>query len=105
MYSHEIFSDSIPLYIYYNCYFYHNLYDHVLSISRIFVHVINHISYRNYFYKSFTILFIHLNLFIPKYFLKIELPLDEFLGTTGSKFEYTYFKVICFSRSLVYSEI
>ena len=40
MYSHEILSDSIPLYIYYNCYFYHNLYDHVLSIARIFVHVI-----------------------------------------------------------------
>ena len=40
MYSHEIFSNSIPLYIYYNCYFYHNLYDHVLSIARISVHVI-----------------------------------------------------------------
>ena len=40
MYSHEILSDSIPLYIYYNYYFYRNLYDHVLSITRIFVHVI-----------------------------------------------------------------
>ena len=39
MYSHEILSDSIPLYIYYNCYFYCNLNDHVLSIVRIFVHV------------------------------------------------------------------
>ena len=40
MYSHEILLDIIPLYIYYNRYFYHNLYDHVLSIARIFVHVI-----------------------------------------------------------------
>ena len=40
MYSYEILSDSILLYIYYNCYFYHNLYDHVLSIARIFVYVI-----------------------------------------------------------------
>ena len=40
MYSHEILLDSISLYIYYNCYFYHNLYDHVLSIARISVHVI-----------------------------------------------------------------
>ena len=40
MYPHEILSDSIHLYIYYNCYFYHNMYDHVLSIARIFVHVI-----------------------------------------------------------------
>ena len=40
MYSHEILSDSISLYIYYNCYFYHNLYDHVLSIARISVYVI-----------------------------------------------------------------
>ena len=40
MYSHEILSDNIPLYIYYNFYFYHNLYDHVLSITRISVHVI-----------------------------------------------------------------
>ena len=39
MYLHEILSDSIPLYIYYNCYFYRNMYDHV-SIARIFVHVI-----------------------------------------------------------------
>ena len=40
MYSHEILLDSIPLYIYYNCYFYHTLYDHVLSIARTSVHVI-----------------------------------------------------------------
>ena len=40
MYSHEILSDSIPLYIYYNWYFYHNMYDHVLSIARISVHVL-----------------------------------------------------------------
>ena len=40
MYSYKILSDSIPLYIYYNCYFYINLYDHVLGIARIFVHVI-----------------------------------------------------------------
>ena len=40
MYPHKILSDSIPLYIYYNCYFYHNLYDHVLSIARISIHVI-----------------------------------------------------------------
>ena len=40
MYLHEILSDSIPLYIYYNCYFYRNLYDHVLSIARFFVHII-----------------------------------------------------------------
>ena len=40
MYSHEILSDSISFYIYYNCYFYHNLYDHVLSIASISVHVI-----------------------------------------------------------------
>ena len=40
VYSHKILSDNIPLYIYYNCYFDHNLYDHVLSIARIFVHVI-----------------------------------------------------------------
>ena len=39
MYSHEILSDSIPLYIYYRCYFYHNLYDHVLGIARISIHV------------------------------------------------------------------
>ena len=38
-YSHEILSDSIPLYIYYNCYFYHNMYGHVLSIARISVYV------------------------------------------------------------------
>ena len=40
MYSHEILLDNIPLYIYYNCYIYHNLYDHVLSIARISFHVI-----------------------------------------------------------------
>ena len=40
MYSQKILSNSIPLYIYYNSYFYHNLYDHVLSIARISVHVI-----------------------------------------------------------------
>ena len=40
MYSHEILSDSSPLYIYYNRYFYDNLYDHVLSIARISIHVI-----------------------------------------------------------------
>ena len=40
MYSHDILLYNIPLYIYYNCYFYHNLYDHVLNIARIFVHVI-----------------------------------------------------------------
>ena len=40
IYPHEILSDSIPLYIYYNCYFFHNLYDHVLIIARISVHVI-----------------------------------------------------------------
>ena len=40
MYSHEILSDNISLYIYYNCYFYHNLYDHVLNIACISVHVI-----------------------------------------------------------------
>ena len=40
MYSHEILSNSIPLYIYYNGYFYHNLYDLVLSIPHISVHVI-----------------------------------------------------------------
>ena len=40
MYSQEILSDSIPLYMYYNYYFYHNLYDHVLSIAHISVHVI-----------------------------------------------------------------
>ena len=40
MHPHEILSDSINLYIYYNCYFYHNLYDHVLSIANIYVHVI-----------------------------------------------------------------
>ena len=40
MYSHEILSDNISLYIYYNRYFYYNLYDHVLSIASIFVHVI-----------------------------------------------------------------
>ena len=40
MYPHEIFSDSTPLYIYYNGYFYHNLYDYVLSIARISIHVI-----------------------------------------------------------------
>ena len=45
MYSHKILSDIIPLYIYYNYYFYHNLYNHVLSIARISVHVIKvHIS-------------------------------------------------------------
>ena len=38
-------------------------------------------------------------------FLQTELPIDEFLGTMGSKFEYTYFKKICSPRSLVYSEI
>ena len=27
---------------------------------------------------------------------------DEFLGSMGSKFEYTYFKEICSPRSLVY---
>ena len=81
MYSHEILSDSIPLYIYYNCYFYHNLYDHVLSIARIYVHVI--ISYNNHFYNSFTISFIHLNLFIPKYFLQTELPFRWISGYNG----------------------
>ena len=40
MYSHEIHLDSIPLYIYYNCYFYHNLYDHVPNIAHISVHAI-----------------------------------------------------------------
>ena len=40
MYSHEILSNGILLYIYYNCYFYHNLYDHVLIIACISVHVI-----------------------------------------------------------------
>ena len=40
MYPHEILSDNVTLYIYYNCYFYNNLYDHVLSIARISVHVI-----------------------------------------------------------------
>ena len=40
MYPHEILSNSIPLYIYYNCYFYHNQYDHVVSIALIYVHVI-----------------------------------------------------------------
>ena len=40
MYLHEILSDNIPLYIYDNCYFYHNLYDHVLSIARISINVI-----------------------------------------------------------------
>ena len=40
LYSHEIHSDSIHLYIYYNCEFYHNLYDNVLSIVSIYVHVI-----------------------------------------------------------------
>ena len=75
MYSHEIFSDSIPLYIYYKCYFYHNLYDHVLSIARFSVHVIIFL-YSNHFYNYFIILFIHLNLFIPKYFLQTELLLD-----------------------------
>ena len=40
MYPHEILYDSIPLYIYYNCYFHHNLYDHVLSVARISVNVI-----------------------------------------------------------------
>ena len=40
VYSHEILSDSSPLYIYYNCYFYHKLYDHVLNIAHISVHVI-----------------------------------------------------------------
>ena len=40
MYSHKILSDSISLYIYYNCFFYHNMYDHVLNIARISVHVI-----------------------------------------------------------------
>ena len=40
MNAHEILSDSIPLYIYYNCYFYHNLYDYVLSIAHIYVLVI-----------------------------------------------------------------
>ena len=40
MYSHEILSDSIPLHIYYNCYFYCNMYDHVLSIALISIHVI-----------------------------------------------------------------
>ena len=39
MYSHEILSDSIHLFIYYKCYFYHNLYD-ILSIARMSVHVI-----------------------------------------------------------------
>ena len=58
MYSHEILSDSIPLYIYYNCYFYHNLYDHVLSIAHIFVHVIiGHIAIN--FIIFFTISCIH----------------------------------------------
>ena len=98
MYSHEILSDNIPLYIYYNCYFYHNLYDHILSI-------VHEIIFHNHFYNSFIISFIHLNLFILKYFLQIELILDGFLGTMGSKFEYTYFKEICSPRSLVYPKI
>ena len=40
MYSHEILLDSIILYIYYNCYFYHNFYDHILSIAHFSIHVI-----------------------------------------------------------------
>ena len=40
MYLHEILSNNIPLYLYYDHYFYHNLYDHVLSIAHISIHVI-----------------------------------------------------------------
>ena len=40
MYPNEILLDNIPLYICYNCYFYHKLYDHVFSIARISIHVI-----------------------------------------------------------------
>ena len=40
MYSHEILSDNIPLYIYYNYYFNHNMYDYVLNIAHISIHVI-----------------------------------------------------------------
>ena len=100
MHSHEMLSDSMPLYIYYNCYFYHNLYDHVLNIARISVHVII-----IYIAITFIILlqFIYsLESLYTKYFLQSELPLDEFLGPMGSKFEYNYFKEICFPRSLVY---
>ena len=34
-----------------------------------------------------------------------KLYFDEFIGQMGSKFEYTYFKEICFPRILVYQII
>ena len=101
---HMIYFQTVFLYTYTITVTFIITYMIMFSILLIFCSC-NHISYSNHFYNSFTILFIHLNLVIPKYFLQTEVPLHEFLGTMGSKFEYTYFKKICFPRSLVYPKI